>query len=170
MAPLPSTPLLPSISSVSSTPPLSSSFPLPDPRPASSPGFRPEAVQPSTKWQNPHRQPEKDTRTESMFGTGRGLVISSSSIVADLVKRQLGEVDLTDAASMLVLAVATAAAATPAERARAGLFPWPYYFIGTRDSFRHELVPVQSLVSYSIYLSQPVSEHMLLEAFLACMQ
>lgn len=92
--------------------------------------------------------------------SGRGLVISSGSSVADVVKRQLSEVELTDAASMLVLAVATAAAATPAERARAGLFPWPYYFIGTRDSFRHELVPVQSLVSDNSYPMQCISERM----------
>ena len=71
----------------------------------------------------------------------------AESRVTPLLKQQLTQVDLTDAATRLVLAVATAAAATPAERARAGLFPWPYYFIGTRDSFTHELIPIQSQVS-----------------------
>ena len=75
-----------------------------------------------------------------------GLFVGSNSSIPDVVKQQLNKVDVTDAASMLVLAVATAAAATPAERARAGLIPWPYYFIRTRDSFTHELVPVRSQV------------------------
>ena len=107
-----------------------------------------------TQWQHPQRLQESDTDTELVSNAGRGLVDSSGSSVADLVKRQLSEVDLTDAASMLVLAVATATAVTPAERARAGLFPWPYYFIGTRDSFTHELVPMQSLVRDNNYSLQ----------------
>ena len=117
------------------------------------------------QWQHPQGLQEKDTKTELLSNAGRGLFAGSGSSIADLVNRQLSEVDLTDAASMLVLAVAMAAAATPAERARAGLFPWPYYFIGTRDSFMHELVPVQSLVSDNSYSVQCTSECMLMGAF-----
>lgn len=117
-------------------------------------------MQPITQWQHPQWLQQKDTRPELVPSA-----VSASSI-ADLVKQQLSEVDLTDAASLLVLAVATAAAATPAERANAGLFPWPYYFIGTRDSFTHELVPVQSLVSDTMLsLMQCVIEHIMMETF-----
>ena len=74
------------------------------------------------------------------------LGVEKDSSVTEVVRQLLSEIDLTDAACMVVLAAATAAAATAAERARAGPFPWPYYFIGTRDSFMHELVPVRSQV------------------------
>lgn len=142
---MPSTPPLPSIPKLSSTPPLPSLLPPPGVGPSS----RPEAVQLSTQPQYTQVPQEGDIRTESMLSAvhGTGPLASSNPSVPDVVKRQLNEADLTDAASMLVLAVATAAAATPAERARAGLLPWPYYFIRTRDSFTHELVPVQSQVS-----------------------
>ena len=60
---------------------------------------------------------------------------------------QLKGLQASDAASQLVLAVAAASAASPGERAQAGQFPWPYYLIGTRDSFTNELVKVQTQVS-----------------------
>jgi len=59
---------------------------------------------------------------------------------------QLTGLQASDAASQLVLAVAAATAASPGERAQAGQFPWPYYLIGTRDSFTNELVKVQTQV------------------------
>ena len=85
-------------------------------------------------------------------GVFQSLRTMADSKVTALLEQQLRKVDLTDAAYLLVLAVATAAAAMPAERARAGLFPWPYYFIGTRDSFTHELVPIQSQVSNGVLI------------------
>ncbi|KAA6428500.1 MAG: hypothetical protein FRX49_01376 [Trebouxia sp. A1-2] len=59
---------------------------------------------------------------------------------------QLTGLQASDAASQLVLAVAAATAASPGERAQAGQFPWPYYLIGTRDSFTNELVKLQTQV------------------------
>ena len=104
-------------------------------------------MQPSTQQQQPLGLQATDVRTVSTSKAAASLGVSGDCSLADLVKQQLSEVDLTDAACMLILAASAAAAATPAERARAGPFPWPYYFIGTRDSFTHELVPVQSQVN-----------------------
>ena len=60
---------------------------------------------------------------------------------------KLPDLASTDAASLLVQAAAAAAAASAGERAHAGPFPWPYYFIGTRDSFKYELVQRTEQVS-----------------------
>ncbi|KAL0039028.1 hypothetical protein WJX77_005595 [Trebouxia sp. C0004] len=62
---------------------------------------------------------------------------------------QLTGLQASDAASQLVFAVAAASAASPRDRAQAGQFPWPYYLIGTRDSFTNELVKVQTQVCSS---------------------
>ncbi len=69
------------------------------------------------------------------------------SVVVHPWEDQLTGLQASDAASQLVLAVAAATAASPGERAQAGQFPWPYYLIGTRDSFTNELVKVQTQVS-----------------------
>ena len=45
-----------------------------------------------------------------------------------------------------VAVAAAASAAAGAVRTAAGPFPWPTYFIGTRDSFTHRLVPRRSQV------------------------
>ena len=45
-----------------------------------------------------------------------------------------------------VAVAAAASAAAGALRTAAGPFPWPTYFIGTRDSFTHRLVPLRSQV------------------------
>ncbi|KAL0039027.1 hypothetical protein WJX77_005595 [Trebouxia sp. C0004] len=47
------------------------------------------------------------------------------------------------------IAATDIAAASPRDRAQAGQFPWPYYLIGTRDSFTNELVKVQTQVCSS---------------------
>lgn len=48
----------------------------------------------------------------------------------------------SDQTSLHVQAAAAAIAARPGERGGAGQFPWPYYFISTRDCFTHHLVPI----------------------------